>query len=38
MLIGKPVATWMPKMIDSGTPSTTEPTTMPIDPPDPSLP
>ena len=37
-LIGKPVAIWMPKMIDSGTPSTTEPTTMPIDPPAPSLP
>src|SRR5215216_954208 len=32
-LIGKPVPTWIPKMIDSGTPSTTEPTTMPIAPP-----
>jgi hypothetical protein len=37
-LIGKPVATWMPTMIDSGTPSTTEPTTIPIEPPVPSLP
>ena len=35
---GKPVPTWMPKMIDSGTPSTTEPTTMPIAPPAPAAP
>ena len=29
-LTGRPVASWTPKMSDSGTPSTTEPTTMPI--------
>jgi hypothetical protein len=33
-----PVPTWIPKMIDSGTPSTTEPTTMPIAPPTPAWP
>ena len=37
-LIGTPVATWMPRITDSGTPSTTEPTTIPIAPPVPSLP
>jgi hypothetical protein len=26
-----PAASWIPKIIDSGTPSTTEPTMMPID-------
>ncbi len=37
-LIGKAVPIWIPKMIDSGTPSTTEPTTMPIAPPTPAWP
>ena len=33
----RPAPIWMPKMIDSGTPSTTEPTTIPIDAPAPSV-
>ena len=38
MLIVTPVPIWIPKMADSGTPSTTEPTTMPIAPPAPAVP
>jgi hypothetical protein len=34
-LSGSPVDSWIPKMIDSGTPSTTDPTTIPIAPPSP---
>src|SRR5688572_7202930 len=37
-LIGNAVPTWIPKISDSGTPSTTEPTTMPIAPPTPASP
>ena len=35
MLIGIPAASWMPKINDSGTPSTTEPSTIPSGPPPP---
>jgi hypothetical protein len=34
-LIARPVASWIPKMIDSGTPSTTAPRTIPRAPPAP---
>ncbi len=37
-LIENPAPTWIPKMTDSGTPSTTDPTTIPIAPPTPPAP